>query len=187
MDKFAEMMIERMERMKASDWKKGWIGGASGFAGLPQNVGGRNYSGSNSFFLQLHTVDKGYDLPVYLTFKQAHNLKAHVLKGEKAFPVAYWDMIVKDKYGQKISSDEYRAMSKEEKKDLEVIPFVKSFPVYNVAQTNLAEVQPVRMQKLVEKFKVPELRDTEGMYAHAAIDRMVQVQEIGRASCRVRV
>ena len=152
LDKFAEMMIERMERMKASDWKKGWIGGASGFAGLPQNVGGRNYSGSNSFFLQLHTVDKGYDLPVYLTFKQAHNLKAHVLKGEKAFPVAYWDMIVKDKYGQKISSDEYRAMSKEEKKDLEVIPFVKSFPVYNVAQTNLAEVQPVRMQKLVEKF-----------------------------------
>ena len=112
MDKFAEMMIERMERMKASDWKKGWIGGASGFAGLPQNVGGRNYSGSNSFFLQLHTVDKGYDLPVYLTFKQAHNLKAHVLKGEKAFPVAYWDMIVKDKYGQKISSDEYLAMSK---------------------------------------------------------------------------
>ena len=132
LDKFAEMMIERMERMKASDWKKGWIGGASGFAGLPQNVGGRNYSGSNSFFLQLHTFDKGYDLPVYLTFKQAHNLKAHVLKGEKAFPVAYWDMIVKDKYGQKISSDEYRAMSKEEKKDLEVIPYVKSFPVYNV-------------------------------------------------------
>ena len=86
-------------------------------------------------------------------------------------------MIVKDKYGQKISSDEYRAMSKEEKKDLEVIPFVKSFPVYNVAQTNLAEVQPERMQKLVEKFKVPELRDTEGMYAHAAIDRMVQVQD----------
>lgn len=48
-DRFAEMMIARMEQMKASDWKKGWIGGASGFAGLPQNVGGRNYSGSNSF------------------------------------------------------------------------------------------------------------------------------------------
>lgn len=45
-DRFAEMMIGRMEQMKASDWKKGWIGGASGYAGLPQNVGGRNYSGS---------------------------------------------------------------------------------------------------------------------------------------------
>lgn len=99
-DRFAEMMIGRMEQMKASDWKKGWIGGASGYAGLPQNVGGRNYSGSNSFFLQLHTAANGYDLPVYLTFKQAHNLKAHVLKGEKAFPVVYWDMMVKDKDGK---------------------------------------------------------------------------------------
>ena len=58
-DRFAEMMIARMEQMKASDWKKGWIGGASGFAGLPQNVGGRNYSGSNSFFLQLQTAAQG--------------------------------------------------------------------------------------------------------------------------------
>ena len=82
------MMIERMQQMKETGWKKGWIGGESGYAGLPQNVGGRNYSGSNSFFLQLHTAAMGYQLPVYLTFKQAHNLKAHVLKGEKAFPGA---------------------------------------------------------------------------------------------------
>ena len=176
LDRFTEMMIGRMEQMKASDWKKGWIGGASGYAGLPRNVGGRNYSGSNSLFLQLYTVEKGYRLHVYLTFKQAHNLKAHVLKGEKAFPVVYWDMMVKDKDGRKVSSEEYHAMSKEEKKEMEVFPFVKAFPVYNVEQTNLAEVQPERMQKLFDKFKVPELRDTEGMYAHAAIDRMVQAQ-----------
>lgn len=168
-------MIERMEQMKSSDWKKGWIGGA-GYAGLPQNVGGRNYSGSNSFFLQLQTAAKGYELPVYLTFNQAHNLKAHVLRGEKAFPVVYWDMMVKDKDGKRISSEEYRAMGKEERKGLEAIPFVKSFPVYNVAQTNLSEVQPERMKKLKEKFKLPELRDTEGMYAHPALDRMIRTQ-----------
>lgn len=176
LDRFAEMMIDRMEQMKASDWKQGWIGGASGFAGLPQNVGGRNYSGSNSFFLQLHTAAKGYQLPVYLTFKQAHNLKAHVLKGEKSFPVVYWDMMVKDKDGRKVSSDEYKAMSKEERKNLDVIPFIKAFPVYNVDQTNLRDVQPERVQKLLDKFKVPELRDTQGMYAHAALDRMIQQQ-----------
>ncbi len=175
-DRFAEMMIARMEQMKASDWKKGWIGGVSGFAGLPQNVGGRNYSGSNSFFLQLQTAAQGYRLPVYLTFKQAHNLKAHVLKGEKAFPVVYWDVLVKDKNGHKVSSDEYKTMSKEEKKGMDVIPFFKAFPVYNIDQTNLAEVQPERVQKLMEKFKVPELRDKEGMYAHAALDRMIETQ-----------
>ncbi len=176
LDRFAEMMIERMEQMKASDWKQGWIGGGSGFAGLPQNVGGRNYSGSNSFFLQLQTAAKGYELPVYLTFNQAHNLKAHVLNGEKAFPVVYWDMMVKDKDGKKISSDEYKAMSKEERKNLDVIPFVKAFPVFNIDQTNLREVQPERVQKLLDKFKVPEMRDTQGMYAHAALDRMIQQQ-----------
>lgn len=175
-DRFAEMMIARMEQMKASDWKKGWIGGTSGFAGLPQNVGDRNYSGSNSFFLQLQTAAQGYRLPVYLTFKQAHNLKAHVLKGEKAFPVVYWDVLVKDKNSHKVSSDEYKAMSKEEKKGMDVIPFFKAFPVYNIDQTNLAEVQPERVQKLMEKFKVPELRDKEGMYAHAALDRMIETQ-----------
>ena len=44
-------------------------------------------------------------------------------------------------------------------------------------QTNLAEVQPERMQKLMDRFKVPELRDTEGMYTHAALDRMVETQQ----------
>ena len=176
LDRFAEMMIERMEKMKESDWKQGWIGGANGFAGLPQNVGGRNYSGSNSFFLQLQTAAKGYQLPVYLTFNQAHNLKAHVLKGEKSFPVVYWDMMVKDKDGKKVSSDEYKAMTKEERKNLDVIPFIKAFPVYNVDQTNLREVQPERVQNLIDKFKVPELRDTQGMYAHQALDRMIQEQ-----------
>lgn len=85
-------------------------------------------------------------------------------------------MMVKDKYGKRISSEEYRALGKEEKKGMEVIPFIKAFPVYNVQQTNLAEIQPERMQKLQDKFKVPELRDTAGMYAHSALDRMVETQ-----------
>ena len=175
LDRFAQMMIERMEKMKGSDWEKGWIGGASS-AGLPQNIMGRNYSGSNSFFLQLHSAMKGYELPVFLTFKQAHNFKAHVLKGEKAFPVIYWDMLVRDKDGKKISSDEYRAMSQEERKKLDVIPFIKAFPVYNLDQTNFREAQPERMQKLLDRFKVPEIRDTQGMYAHSALDNMVAQQ-----------
>lgn len=175
MEQFAAMMVERMEKMKDSQWKQGWIGNA-GYVGLPQNVGGRNYSGSNSFFLLLHTAAKGYELPVYLTFNQAHNLKAHVLKGEKSFPVVYWDMFVKDKYGNKVSADEYKGMSKEQRQEMDVTPFLKAFPVYNIAQTNFAEVQPERMEKLNAKFKVPERKDTNGMYEHAALDRMIERQ-----------
>ena len=85
-------------------------------------------------------------------------------------------MMVKDKDGRRISSDEYRSMDKEQRKDLEVIPFVKAFLVYNIDQTNLREAQPERVRKLLDRFKVPELRDTKGMYAHAALDRMIQQQ-----------
>ena len=157
-DRFAEMMIARMEQMKASDWKKGWIGGASDL-----QVSRRTWEAATTR-VPIPSSSSCRPLPratssVYLTFKQAHNLKAHVLKGEKAFPVVYWDVLVKDKNGHKVSSDEYKAMSKEEKKGMDVIPFFKAFPVYNIDQTNLAEVQPERVQKLMEKFKVPELRD----------------------------
>ena len=176
LDRFAEMMIERMEQMKASDWKQGWIGGGSGYAGLPQNVGGRNYSGSNSFFLQLQTAARDMNYRYISLSNRRITLKAHVLSGEKSFPVVYWDVMVKDKDGKKISSDEYKAMTKEERRNLDVIPFVKAFPVFNIDQTNLREVQPERVQKLLDKFKVPELRDTQGMYAHAALDRMIQQQ-----------
>lgn len=174
LDRFAQMMIDRMEQMKASDWKKGWIDGQGG--GIPQNVGGRNYSGSNSFFLQMHTAMSGYQIPVYLTFNQAHNLKAHVLKGEKSFPVVYWDMMIKDRNGKRVQEQDYRAMTKEEKKNLLVIPFIKAFPVYNIDQTNLKDVQPERVQKLLDKFKVPEFSDVRGMYMHPALDEMIRQQ-----------
>ncbi|WP_369124426.1 ArdC family protein, partial [Actinobacillus pleuropneumoniae] len=32
---------------------------------------GRTYSGGNSFFLMADTSEKGYNTPVYMTFKQA--------------------------------------------------------------------------------------------------------------------
>ena len=33
-DKFTEMMISRMENMKAGDWRKGWIDGSAAY-GMP--------------------------------------------------------------------------------------------------------------------------------------------------------
>lgn len=53
--KFTEMMIQTLREVKASDWKQGWTNGKGAFLGLPQNMAGRNYSGTNSFFLQMDT------------------------------------------------------------------------------------------------------------------------------------
>lgn len=83
LQRFAEMLIKRMEEMQ-KDWHKGWIGGGSMF-GLPQNISGRTYEGSNAFLLFLHTAENGYKAPVYMTYGQLHKEGAHVLKGEKQF------------------------------------------------------------------------------------------------------
>lgn len=43
-EKFADMMIARMEEMKESHWKKGWIDGTGGY-GLPQNIASGTLNG----------------------------------------------------------------------------------------------------------------------------------------------
>ena len=48
-DKFCSLMIERMQSMKASDWRQGWTNGKGTMLGMPQNLSGRKYSGTNSF------------------------------------------------------------------------------------------------------------------------------------------
>lgn len=175
-DKFTEMMIDRMERLKAGDWKKGWIGGGT-VMGMPQNLTGRNYSGSNSFFLQLDSAIHSYRTPVYMTFHQAMNEGLHIKKGSTSMPVIYWDLTVKDKDGHKVSRDDYRNMTESERQLCDVRPFMKSYMVFNIDQTNLEEVNKEKYDKVIDRFKAPELRDTKGMYVNAALDRMFERQE----------
>ena len=175
-DKFTEMMIDRMERLTAGDWKKGWIGGGT-VMGMPQNLTGRNYSGSNSFFLQLDSAIHSYRTPVYMTFHQAMNEGLHIKKGSTSMPVIYWDLTVKDKDGHKVSRDDYRNMTESERQLCDVRPFMKSYMVFNIDQTNLEEVNKEKYDKIIDRFKAPELRDTKGMYVNAALDRMFERQE----------
>lgn len=174
-DKFTEMMISRMESMKADEWRKGWIDGT--VYGMPQNISGRNYSGSNSFFLQMDSAMKGYKTPVYMTFLQIQKENARIKKGAEAMPVIYWDFSIQDKDGKKVKRDDYQFMPKEERAKCTVIPFLKAYNVFNVDQTNLEEVNKEKYDKLTARFKVPEIKDEEGMYANAALDRLFEKQE----------
>ena len=174
-EKFTEMMIARMEDMKAGEWKKGWIDGA--VYGMPQNISGRNYSGSNSFFLQMDTAMKGYKTPVYMTFLQIQKENALIRKGAEAMPVIYWDFTIQDKDGKRIDRGDYRNLSKEEQAKYEVIPFLKAYHVFNVDQTNLKEVNKEKYDRLLARFEVPEIKDAEGMYSNAALDRLFEKQE----------
>lgn len=171
-EKFTDMMIERMESIKASQWKQGWTNGKTAMAGIPQNISGRTYNGSNSFFLQMDAAMKGYQTPVYMTFLQIQKEGAHVLKGQESMPVLYWDLSIKDKYGHRVSREDYRNLPLEKQQEMEVHPFLKSYNVFNIQQTNLEEVNKERYDAIVARFKPQELRDKEGMYENRALDRL---------------
>ena len=175
-EKFTEMMITRLEEAKDNDWKQGWIGG-QGFQGLPQNLNGRNYSGTNSLFLFIDTAVNKYAAPVYMTFLQKEKEGLRLKKGSEAMPIIYWDMSIKDANGQKVTLADYKNMTKAEKEKCEVRPFLRSFRVYNIDQTNMQEVNKEKYDKLIARFQPPKLADTEGMYRNAALDRMFERQE----------
>lgn len=176
LQRFAEMLIKRMEEMQ-KDWHQGWIGGGSMF-GLPQNISGRTYEGSNAFLLFLHTAGNGYKAPVYMTFGQLHKEGAQVLKGEKAVPVFKWGFSTKDKDGKKVTEEEFHNMTDDEKKECKRRPFLRIYPEFNIDQTNMSEVNKEKYDAVVSQFRktdVPTI--TDGMYVNKAIDRMMEKQE----------
>ena len=175
-DRFAQMMVTRLEEMKGLQWEKGWIDGGGRTQGLPQNLSGRRYSGHNDFFLQLHTAINGYDAPVYATYKQIRDAGATVNKGEKAMPVIYWNISHKDENGQKISDEAFDAMTKAEQAKVKTIPIMMGYYVWNLQQTNFAEVKPEQYAKLTGQFKAPHVADTKGMYESKEFDAMIDKQ-----------
>ena len=72
--------------------------------------------------LWLTAVERGYSAPIWMTFKQAADLAAHVRKGEKGTPVAYADTIRK--------TDQAPDGTEEERE----IWFMKQYTVFNVEQ-----------------------------------------------------
>ena len=175
-ERFSEMMVSRLEEMKGQKWEKGWIDGGGSTQGLPQNISGRHYSGHNDFFLQLHTATNGYSMPVYATFKQIHEAGATINKGEKAMPVIYWNITHRDESGQKVSDEQYDAMTKAEQDKCKTIPFMMGYYCYNLDQTNFKEVKPELYARLQEQFKAPHMEDTAGMYVSKEFDKLIESQ-----------
>ena len=174
LQKFAEMMYNIITKAKSKNWKQGWLGVKGTILGLPQNITGRTYSGGNSFFLMADTSEKGYNTPVYMTFKQAKDRNLHVNAGEKSVPIFKWGLSIKDENGKTVSEEDYNAMTKEERDKFSVRPYPKVYHVFNIDQTNLSEVNKKKYDAIVARFKAPdeEVKDSKGMYINDALDRM---------------
>lgn len=176
LQKFSDMLIARMEQMKESKWKKGWTDGRTAQFGLPQNLVGRPYTGSNAFLCQIHTTMEHYRMPVYLTIKQIRDAGGMIKKGEHSISIFKWDLRIKDKDGKKLSESDYRNMTKEEQAECTVRPYLKVYNEWNIDQTNLEEVNKEKYDAILKRFKSEPIKDEVGMYKNEAFDNLLKEQ-----------
>lgn len=176
LQKFSDMLIARMEQMKESKWKKGWTDGRTAQFGLPQNLVGRPYTGSNAFLCQIHTTMEHYRMPVYLTIKQIRDAGGMIKKGEHSIPIFKWDLRIKDKDGKKLSESDYRNLTKEEQAECTVRPYLKVYNEWNIDQTNLEEVNKEKYDAILKRFKSEPIKDEVGMYKNEAFDNLLKEQ-----------
>lgn len=127
-------IYERITRQIVADletgvlpWTKPWCTGIgrAGFA-FPANAAtGRPYSGINTLLLWCYGAEADYPTQRWLTFKQALGLGGSVRKGERGVPVV--------KAASFTPKEEKRA-AEIEGRDAAMVPFLKAYTVFNVAQ-----------------------------------------------------
>lgn len=104
-------------------WHKPWNAEhAAGRITRPLRHNGQPYNGINVVMLWSEAVTRGYAAPIWMTFKQAQELGAHVRKGEHGSLVVYADRFTKTETtdaGQEVEHS---------------IPFMKGYTVFNVEQ-----------------------------------------------------
>jgi len=151
---FANLMIEKIQQVE-DNWQKPWITIAANTRNFfPQNLTGRRYAGGNAFLLLFLCEKFQYQTPVFMTFNQAKEAGISVLKGSKSFPVYYFLFYVYHKETRKkITFEEYKALSREQQQEYNVIPTYKYYSVFNLDQTNFSDVRPEEWEALREKFR----------------------------------
>jgi antirestriction protein ArdC len=104
-------------------WMKPWnAGNTAGRIMRPLRHNGMPYSGINILMLWAEAVSQGFAAPVWMTFRQATELNAHVRKGEKGSLVVYANSITRTEPDEKGEDAERE------------IHYMKGYTVFNVEQ-----------------------------------------------------
>lgn len=109
------------------------------------------YHGWNVFTLGLYGMVNDYQIPKYMTYRQAASIGAQVKKGEKSVVVIFWKML------------------QDKKDDKKFIPMLRTYNVFNVAQIDglpaeMTEIQEGDAQELaLPQTLVDTYLDREGL------------------------
>ena len=131
-----DTIIELLEG-QLEGWKRPWLvfGQDGDYA---RNATSRAYyRGINQFLLGFAMMKGDFFKSNWLTYKQAQALGGHVRKGEKGQAIAFYKTAYIDEAGKYYGKDTYDQLSEGQRQNLgvKVIPMLKLYTVFNVAQT----------------------------------------------------
>jgi antirestriction protein ArdC len=89
-----ERVVADLER-GARPWLKPWTSGSPRIT-RPRRHNGLPYRGINVLLLWGEAIDRGYGVPLWMTYRQARELGAHVRQGEHGTTVVYADRMVRN-------------------------------------------------------------------------------------------
>ena len=132
-------------------WLRPWDAGhMAGKITCPLRSGGQPYKGVNVLMLWASAAAQGFSAPVWMTFKQATELGAHVTKGAKGSLVVYASSITRTETG-----DDGQETGRD-------IFFMKGYTVFNVEQieelpphfyaTAAPQIDPVQRIGVADQF-----------------------------------
>ena len=110
-------------------WQKPWNPGEAGM-GMPKNpTTDRYYRGGNALHLMATAIQRGYNDPRWMTYKQAADHGWHVRRGEKGTPIEFWEV----KPAEKVSpGDDAGNANRRDGRDTRLIHRV--YTVFNAKQ-----------------------------------------------------
>lgn len=129
-------MIEKIQQVE-DNWQKPWITIAANTRNFfPQNLTGRRYTGGNAFYSfplrEIPVPDtRIYDIQ---PGERGRDLRAERIEIVSGLLLPF--LRVPQGNTQEITFEEYKALSREQQQEYNVIPTYKYYSVFNLDQTN---------------------------------------------------
>ena len=202
-EKYAELFINAINTMEASDWQKPWVSPQNG---VPCNLYRKNqpYKGVNHFLLKLLCTLEGWETPFFVTFNEMTNTEMKfgglklketikvdengmpmfdskglpVIQRPGSFPVFKFLPRFRDKDGNMLSQYDYEQLDDEEKAECRTFFKLFNYYVWNIDQTDFKEQYP---EEYLAMTKVPEHE-----YQHTTIDPVLECMIMqGQWRCKI--
>lgn len=118
--------IVRAIEQGAGKWEMPWHRSSAGI--MPKNpIANRQYKGVNVLALWCEQQERGFDVPLWASYKQWHSKGAQVRKGERGTTVCYVDRFIP-------KAEQERAQSQDD--EARPMGFLKRYTVFNARQVD---------------------------------------------------